>query len=188
MSLNVACRERAPLRDWKWNREGCDLSKVSKCRQLIFWLLAAMLQCSAEAKQPPVDNHLLCGGKQGEMEQMALVLFCRGCFRWIRNALLNAKLCGRGEANWSSPAPCFSLGKGLLLCVRSNSRVTGEFCSFINVPSSWTDRPSGNFIILLARPFCFSPPSHPTKPPRPTFSFPHWYPFYSKISVCVEAF
>lgn len=100
-------------------QEVCNLSKVSKLRQLIFWLLAQMLQCSAEAEQAPVDNHLLCGGKQWEMEQMALVLFCRGCFLWIRNALLNAKLCGRGEANWSPPAPRSSRGKGLLLWVRA---------------------------------------------------------------------
>lgn len=145
------------------------MGKAVTCQKFpnadIFWLLAAMLQCSAEAEQPPVDNHLLCGGKQGEMGQMALVLFCHGCFLWIRNALLNAKLCGRAEANWSSPAPCFSLGTGLLLCARSNSRATDEFCSFINVPSSWTDKPSGNFIILLARPFCLSPLPHPTNPP-----------------------
>lgn len=61
-------------------QEVCNLSKVSKCTKLIFWLLAQMLQRSAEAEQAPVDNHLLCGGKQGEMEQMALVLFCCGCF------------------------------------------------------------------------------------------------------------
>lgn len=44
-------------------QEACDLSKVPKFRQLIFWLLAEMLQCSAEAEQAPVDNHLLCGGE-----------------------------------------------------------------------------------------------------------------------------
>lgn len=48
--------------------------------QTVDILLAERLQCSAEAEQAPVDNHLLCGGKQGEMEQMALVLFCCGCF------------------------------------------------------------------------------------------------------------
>lgn len=137
-------------------QEACNLSKVSKFRQLIFWKLAEMLHCSAEAEQAPVDNHLLCGGKQGEMEQMALVLFCRGCFLWIRNALLNAKLCGRGEANWSPPAPRSSSGKGLLLCVCFNSRVTGEFCSFINVPSLGMDKPRRNFITSFTHPY--SPP------------------------------
>lgn len=90
--------------------EACNLSKVPKFRQLIFWLLTAMLQCFAEAKQAPVDNHLFSGGRRGEMEQMAIVLFCCGCFLWIRNALLNAKLCGRAEANECPPAPCSFLG------------------------------------------------------------------------------
>lgn len=62
------------------NGKACNLSKLSKFKQLIFWSLAELLQCSAEAEQAPVDNHLLCGRMQGEMEQMALVLFCRGCF------------------------------------------------------------------------------------------------------------
>lgn len=140
-------------------QEICNLSKVSIFRQLIFWKLAEMLQCSAEAEQAPVDNHLLCGGKQREMEQMALVLFCRGCFLWIRNALLNAKLCGRREANWSPPALHSSSGERLLLCACSNSRVTGQFCSFINVPSLGMDKPRGNFITSFTHPhfsFCLS--------------------------------
>lgn len=77
---SILFRGQAYFRELCAKQEARDLSKVSKFRQSIFWLLAAMLQCSAEAEQAPVDNHLLCGGKQGEMEQMALVLFCRGCF------------------------------------------------------------------------------------------------------------
>lgn len=139
-------------------QEACNLSKVSKSRQLIFWLLAAVLRCSAEAKQAPVDNHLLCGERQREMEQMALVVFCCGCFLWIRNALLNAKLSGRAGANWCPPAPRSSTGSALLLCVCSNSRVTGEVCSFIDASSSGMYKPCGNFI------------TSPSPPPSLTYS------------------
>lgn len=151
----IMCAENKHITENLWkNRKSVTCQKF---RQLIFWKLAEMLQCSAEAEQAPVDNHLLCGGKQGEMEQMALVLFCRGCFLWIRNALLNAKLCGRREANWSPPALHSSSGEGLLLCACSNSRVTGQFCSFINVPSSGMDKPHGNFITSFTHPhFSFS--------------------------------
>lgn len=140
-------------------QEDCNLSKVSQFRELTFWLLAGMLQCSAEAEQAPVDNHLLCGGEQGEMEQMALfiVLFCRGCFLWIRNALLNAKLGGRGEANWSPPALRSSSGKGLLLCVCSNSRVTGEFCSFINMGDLGDGQTTREFHYLIYSILSLSP-------------------------------
>lgn len=76
----IMCTENKHITETSEKQEVCNLSKVSKFTQLIFWLLAGMLQWSAEAEQAPVDNHLLCGGKQGEMEQMALVLFCCGCF------------------------------------------------------------------------------------------------------------
>lgn len=111
-------RENKPItQNQRAKLEACNLSKVSKFRQLIFGLLTETLQCSAKAKQALVDNHLLCGGRQGEMEQMAIVLFCCGCFLWIRNALLNAKLCGRGEAN-ECPAPCSLSGATtIVVCV-----------------------------------------------------------------------
>lgn len=79
MSMDHVYREQAHYTESKCKTGSLRLVKSSQI-QLIFWLLAKMLQCSVEAKQAPVDNHLLCGGKQGELEQMALVVFCRGCF------------------------------------------------------------------------------------------------------------
>lgn len=146
MSMDHVYREQAHYRELQTG--SLRLVKSSQI-QLIFWLLAKMLQCSVEAKQAPVDNHLLCGGKQGEMEQMALVLFCHGCFFWIRNALLNAKLCGREEANSSNPAPRSSLGKGLLLCVCAP--IPEWQASSAHSLMSWA---RGNFMTSLTHPFC----------------------------------
>lgn len=117
------------IKNWE-KQEDCNSSEVSKYVQLIFF---RGLRRSVGAVRAPVDNHLLCGGGggQGGLEQMALVLFCRGCFHWMRNAPLNARLCGRGEANWSPPARCSSWANGLLSCVSSNYRATDQFWSFV---------------------------------------------------------
>lgn len=88
------CTENKHDTETSAKQEAYNLSKFPNSHS---WLQAEMLWRSAE--QAPVDNRLLCGGKQGEMELMALVLFCCGCFSQIRNAVLNGKLCGRGEAN-----------------------------------------------------------------------------------------
>lgn len=166
-------------------QEVSNLSKVFKFKQLIFWLPAEMLQCSTEAEQAPVDNHLLCGRKQGEIEQMALVLFCRGCFLWIRNALLNAKLCGRGEANWSPPAPRSSSGKGLLLCACCNSRVTASSAhSLMCRARGWTSHARGNFITSLTHPLRLRSPS---KPLPPTYSLYCWHAHIDEKWFCCSS-
>lgn len=98
------------------------VKKFPKFRQLIFWgLLTAMLQCSAEAKQAPVDNHLLCGRRQTEVEQMAIVWFCcRGSLSlWIRNALVNAKLCGEWRSKLMPSCTLLLVREGGHCCVRA---------------------------------------------------------------------
>ncbi len=76
----IVCTENKHISERSAKQEVCDLSKVSKFRQLIFWLLAEMLRCSANAEQAPVDNHLLCGGKQGEMSRWHKFYFAADAF------------------------------------------------------------------------------------------------------------
>lgn len=59
----IMCTENKHATETSAKQEACNLSKVSKFTQLMFRLLAEMLQWSTEAEQAPVDNHLLCGGK-----------------------------------------------------------------------------------------------------------------------------
>lgn len=122
-NVNGSCVQRTDTSQKKRKTGSLRLIKSFQI-QTVDILLAERLQCSAEAEQAPVDNHLLCGGKQGEMEQMALVLFCCGCFLWIRNALLNAKLCGRGKQIEAllHRAP----RKGMVYCVCSNFQSDGR--------------------------------------------------------------
>lgn len=39
-----------------------------------------LLEAGGDANQTPFDDHMLCGREQGELKQMALVLFSRGSF------------------------------------------------------------------------------------------------------------
>ena len=66
MSMDHLYREQSPLqREAKKKQKTGSLWLVKsfQIRQLIFWLLAEMLRCSADAEQAPVDNHLLCSGE-----------------------------------------------------------------------------------------------------------------------------
>ena len=65
-----------------------------------------------------------------------IVVFHCECFRWKRNALLNAKLSGR-DGRLKASCSVLVWDKPLL-CVCPNSTVTGKFHSFINVASGGT--------------------------------------------------
>lgn len=112
-----------------------------------------MLQCFAKAEQAPVDNHLLCGGKQGEMEQMALV------FILPRMLSLNKERSAECQALWERRGKlkpsCTTLlirEKAIVVCVCAPIP-EWQACSasFINASSSGMDKQSGSFMTSLAR-------------------------------------